>query len=208
MNYKKIGFALAIVLLVASVAMIAVHPRVFAQWGAQNTYWQMGSGGWALNCPPNSCSIQGSVVNMPGLSGPSQLASNSAGSSTNTLVNSGLSFPIVASESGKLNCEFYFTNGSGGGLELSINGPGTPTLLNAYVSINTAAASSAFVNSTGSAWQPALGSTTSTVTTIQHAHLDAAIYNGTTGGTLNVQYADVNTTGTTTLLQGSWCTFP
>lgn len=198
---KRLTAAFAIVVLVAIASL--------AQWGPQNQFWQMGVGSWQVNCPPGACSIQGTVLNLPGTSAKSQLSSNSAGSSTNTLVNSGLSFPIAASEQGTLNCELYFTNGSGGGLELSINGPGTgPSDLAAYASIGTAANTNVFVNSQGTAWQPTLGSATSTVTTMQHAHIDAGVFNGTTAGTLAIQYADVNTTGTTTLLQGSWCTFP
>jgi len=196
---KKAVIAAAGLLLMIGVCM--------AQWGGAGV-WTVPSGGLYLNCPANSCSVSGQYLNFPGLSALSQLSANSAGSSANTLVNSGISFPIAANETGHLNCELYFTNGSGGGLELSVNGPGTPADLAAYASINTSSSASAFVNSQGTSWQPTLGSTTSTVTTVQHAHLDAGVANGTTAGTLALQYADVNTTGTTILLNTSWCTFP
>lgn len=201
--------ATRIAVLTSVVVLLLCVGAVFAQWGGQGTYWNVALGSWRLNCPGASCSVTGDTVNLPGLSAKSQIIADSGGVATNTLTNTGISFPIAANEVGTLNCEIYFTNGSGGGLELSINGPGAaPTELTAYASVGTAAAANTFVNSQGTSWQPALGSTTSTVTTIQHAHLDAGVENGGTAGTLNIQYADVNTTGTTIIKRDSWCAFP
>lgn len=64
-------------------------------------------------------------------------------------------------------------------------------------------------SSQGASWQATLNtSITSTVTTLQLAELSAGIENGPTAGTLNIQFADVNTTGSTVIKRDSWCSFP
>jgi hypothetical protein len=196
------------VLAIAAVFTWDVPKSVFAQWGGGGT-WTVPSGGLTLNCPLNACSVSGQTINLPGLSAFSLLtADNATTSSTTTPVSSGLSFPIAANETGHLDCEIYFTNTSGGGLALDVTGPGTPTYVTARTSIYTAANSAAETVSAGTSWAAVLGSTTSTVTTLQPAHLYATIENGTTAGTLTLQFADVNTTGPTTFKRDSWCTFP
>jgi hypothetical protein len=201
--------AIAVVILFAASAGLLHLPKVFAQWGAGGT-WTVPSGGLYLNCPPNACSVSGQTMNFPGLSAFTVLTADYATtSSTATLINAGaLSFPIAANEVGHLDCEVYFTNTSGGGLELGVNGPGTPTEITARTSIFSAANTSNMAISQGTSWAAILGAATSTVTTIQPAHIYATIENGTTAGTLNLQFADVNTTGPTTLKRDSWCTFP
>ena len=197
---KMLG-ALAATLLLITVA-------AFAQWGVGGI-WTIPSGGLYLNCPLNACSVTGQTLNFPGLSAFSMLtADNATTSSSTTLVNSGLSFPIAANETGHLDCEVYFTNTSGGGLSLAVAGPGTPTEITVRTTIFSAAATSNMAISQGSSYAVSLGAATSTVTTIQPAHLYATIENGSTAGTLALQFADVNTTGPTTMKRDSWCTFP
>jgi hypothetical protein len=192
---------------VAAVVLFMVAAAL-AQWGP-GALWSVPAGGLYLNCPANTCSVVGQVLNFPGLSAFSLLtADGSTTSSTTTLVNTGLSFPIAANQTGHLDCEVYFTNTSGGGLSLAVNGPGTPTEITARSSIFSAANTSNMVISQGTSWAAVLGSTTSTVTTVQPAHLYATIENGSTAGTLALQFADVNTTGPTTIKRDSWCTFP
>jgi len=191
-------------LVIASVATYSF----MAQWGTQGAYYSMGSGGWQLNCPPSSCSITGTVANFPGLSAKSQLTANSAGSSTAGLINTGISFPIAANEVGTLNCTIYFTNDNGGGLTLAVNGPGTPTEVTISAEIESAATTGNLYVSQGTSWATAVGAATSSVTGAQYAQFSGGIENGTTAGTLAVQFSDVNTTGTTTVLRDSWCSFP
>jgi hypothetical protein len=147
-------------------------------------------------------------LNFPGLSAKSQLLADSAGSATTALVNSGISFPLAAGETGTLDCEVLFTNGSGGGLTLAINGPGTPTQVSIHGSIVSAVTTTNQYYSQGATWAVALGAATSTVTTIQSARITAGIENGTTAGTLALQFSDVNTTGSTVIKRDSWCSFP
>lgn len=191
-----------------AVFLVAVAIAAMAQWGSINTWWGVPSGALYLNCPANSCSVVGQVLNFPGLSAKSQLLADSAGSATATLVNSGISFPIAANQTGTLNCEIYFTNGSGGGLSLALNGPGTPTEVTVAAQIASAATTVNLTGSQGTSWAAALGAATSTVTTLQFAELSAGIENGTTAGTLALQFSDVNTTGSTVIKRGSWCSFP
>jgi hypothetical protein len=206
---KRFGITLLVVALMSLGVSVFHLPRVLAQWGGAGV-WTVPSGGLVLNCPPGSCSVAGQNLNFPGLSAFQVLTADyGTTSSSTTLINAGtLSFPIAANETGHLDCEVYFTNTSGGGLELAVNGPGTPTQVTARSSIFSAANTSNMNISQGAAWAVALGSTTSTVTTIQPAHLYATIENGSTAGTLNLQFGDVNTTGPTTLKRDSWCTFP
>jgi len=197
--------------IVGSLALFALifAVHMVAQWGPATGFWQVGSGGFSLNCPGNSCSVSGSVLNFPGLSAKSQLIADSAGSSTTALINSGISFPIAANQTGTLNCAIYFTNASGGGLTLAVNGPGTPTEVTAEAQIAISAILVDPFTSQGTSWAGTLNtSVTSTVTTLQAAELSAGIENGTTAGTLNVQFADVNTTGPTVVKRDSWCSFP
>jgi hypothetical protein len=196
---RLIGFTIAL-LVFSGVAALA-------QWGAGGV-WTVPSGGLYLNCPANSCSVTGQTLNFPGLSAKSQLLADSAGSATTALVNSGISFPLAAGETGTLDCEVLFTNGSGGGLTLAINGPGTPTQVSIHGSIVSAVTTTNQYYSQGATWAVALGAATSTVTTIQSARITAGIENGTTAGTLALQFSDVNTTGSTVIKRDSWCSFP
>jgi hypothetical protein len=136
------------------------------------------------------------------------LAADTAGSATATLVNIFPATPFSVSTNAKymLDCEIYFTNGSGGGLTLAVNGPGTPTELTVVANVASAATTMNFnAVQQSTTYGTAIGAATSTVTTIQYAHLAAGIENGTTSGVINPQYSDVNTTGTTVIKRGSWC---
>ncbi len=200
-------FAVTVVLAVLGISVFHL-PRVLAQWGSGGIF-TVPSGGLYLNCPLSACSVTGQTLNFPGLSAFNMLtADNATTSSTTALVNTGLSFPIAANETGHLDCQVYFTNASGGGLSLAVAGPGTPTEITAQASIYSAANTSNLSISQGTSWAAVLGSTTSTVTTIQPAHVYATIENGSTAGTIALQFADVNTTGPTTIKRDSWCTFP
>lgn len=201
--------AIRIAVVTSVVVLLLCVGAVFAQWGGQANFWQVPLGSWRLNCPANACSVSGDTVNLPGTSAKSQLTADSAGSATTGLINSGISFPIAANQNGTLNCEIYFTNGSGGGLTLALNGPGTPTEVTDAAQIASAASTVNLFSSQGASWQATLNtSITSTVTTLQLAELSAGIENGPTAGTLNIQFADVNTTGSTVVKRDSWCSFP
>lgn len=149
----------------------------------------------------------GSVLSDVRLQGSaSSLAADNVGNATNTLANSGISFPIDASTTYGLECELYYTVGSGGGLTVALNGPASPTKIVLNAAIATAATTMNFnAVSTGTSWQTQVGTATSTVTTTQYAHVTGTVQNGVNAGTLALQYADVNTTGTTTLKAGSAC---
>lgn len=136
------------------------------------------------------------------------LAADNAGSATNTLINSGLSWPIEGGSNYSLDCDVLYTVGSGGGLTIGVNGPGTPTLVSVTANIATAATTMNYnATSSGTTWAQKVGTATSTVTTIQYAHVTAYVQNplANGNGTLALQYADVNTTGTTVLKAGTWC---
>ena len=136
------------------------------------------------------------------------LAADSAGSATNTLVNSGMSWPVEANATYTLQCDISYTSGtSGGGLALSVNGPGTPVNITQMADIATAATTyNLNTPVTGTSWQSQIGTASTTTTTAQRAHYSAQIATSlTVAGTLALQYADINTTGTVTLKRGSWC---
>lgn len=193
----------------AMIALLVVATLAFGQWGSGGI-WTVPSGGLYLNCPLNACSVQGQTINLPGLSAKSQLTAASGGSSTNTLINTGISFPIAANEVGTLNCEIYYTStNSSGGLALGVNGPGSPTEVTIGAQIQTSATAQSIVANQGTSWQTQIGTVADTLTSgLQFAELAGGIENGTTAGTLNVQFADINTSGTVTVARDSWCSFP
>lgn len=198
----------AVVTLAAALFLCAV--TALGQWGGITTFWQMGAGGWRINCPPNSCSITGDTVNLPGLSAKSQLIADSTGSATNTLINSGINFPIAANEVGTLNCEiFYTSSNASGGLDLGLNGPGSPTEVTIAAQIQTNTTAVSIVTSQGTSWQTQIGTAADALTSgIQLAELSGGVENGSTAGTLNVQFSDINTSGSVVVKRDSWCSFP
>jgi hypothetical protein len=192
-----------------AIGLLLVTAVCLAQWGGGGL-WTVPSGGLYLNCPANACSVTGQMLNFPGLSAKSQLLAASAGSATNTLINTGLSFPIAANQVGTLNCEIYYTStSSSGGLALGVNGPGTPTQVTIGAQIQTSATAQSIVSSQGTSWQTQIGTVADTLTSgLQFAELAGGIENGPTAGTLNIQFADINTNGTVTVARDSWCSFP
>lgn len=193
-----------------AVFLVAVAIAAMAQWGGINTWWGVPSGALYLNCPANSCSVVGQVLNFPGLSAKSQLLADATGATTATLANSGLSFPIAASQTGTLNCEIYYTStNASGNLSLAVNGPGTPTEVTLAAQIPTSATAVSLLGSQGTSWAAALTPAGNSVTSgIQLAELSSGIENGTTPGTLAIQFSNISTSGTTTIKRGSWCSFP
>ena len=203
---KRIGASFAfVVALMLSAAFLIPHLR-----GQQaSSWWTIPSGTSFVNCPLGTCSVLGQLLNLNGLSGTSILAADTAGSATNTLVNTGISFPIAANQIGKLTCTIFYTSGtSGGGLTLAVNGPGSPTELTQGVQTGTGATAVAMAQNQGTSWAAQTGTATTTTTTIQWADFEAGVENGTTAGTITLQYANVNTTGTVTVKRDSYCSFP
>ena len=135
------------------------------------------------------------------------LNANTGTSATNTLVNSGMSFTIAANTVYTLDCGIIFTvsTTSGVGLTLGVNGPGTPTEVTLMREINTTATAFRIDSSQGTAWAAKVGATATTVTGLAMAHFYGLIENGSTAGTLAIQYANIGTTGTVILDRGSWC---
>ena len=135
------------------------------------------------------------------------LAADTAGSASNTLVTTGMTFPIAASAKYTLDCDLLFTvsTTSGVGLTLGVNGPGSPTEVSLMRQINTTATAFRVDSSQGTAWAAKVGATATTVTALSLAQFYGSIENGTTAGTLDVQYANIATTGTTVIKRGSWC---
>jgi hypothetical protein len=203
---KRFLFSLG-ALLATIVLCVAV---VMGQWGSPAGFWRVGSGDIYLNCPANSCSSQGQVINLPGLSAKSQLLADSAGSASTTLVNSGISFPIAARQTGTLNCELYFTStNAAGNLQLTVNGPGTPTQVTIAGQVPTSGTTVSLLASQTATWQGLLTPGANSVTSgVQLAEFSGGIENGTSAGTLAVQFSNISASGTTTVKRGSWCSFP
>jgi hypothetical protein len=126
------------------------------------------------------------------------------------LASTGISFPIAANHTGKLSCTIFYTSGtSGGGLTLAVNGPGTaPTELTQAIQVETGPTAVGNYQNQGTSWATQTGTGTTTTTTLQWADFEAGVENGATAGTLTLQYANVNTTGTVTVKRDSWCAFP
>lgn len=205
---EKLCVALLVFVAVVTLACLAFIPLRAQQSASQPT---IPGGTTFLNCVlPITCNVSGQQITLGNANGPKNiLAADNAGSSTNTLIDSGLTtFPIAANQVGVLTCDVYFTNASGGGLTLGINGPGTPAQVTVAGYVFTAAAVDNLLAYQGTSWAQKLGTTTSTVTTLQFAEIKATIENGTTAGAVSLQYADVNTTGPTVLKRGTKCSFP
>lgn len=133
--------------------------------------------------------------------------SDTAGSASNTLVTTGMTFAIAANTSYTLDCNLIFTvsTTSGVGLTLGVNGPGTPTQVSLTRQINTSATAFRVDSSQTATWAAKVGATATTVTALSRAEFSGLIENGSTAGTLDVQYANIGTTGTTIIKRGSWC---
>ena len=128
-------------------------------------------------------------------------------SATNTLVNTGMAFTLAANTVYTLNCDVLFTVSatSGVGLTLGVTGPGTPTQVTLMRQVNTTATAFRVDSSSSAAWGAKMGATATTVTALSFAHLTGTVENGSTAGTLTVQYANIGTTGTVVVKRGSWC---
>ena len=136
-----------------------------------------------------------------------RLTGDTAGSATNTLVTTGMTFSIAASTVYTLSCDILYTvsTTSGVGLTLGVNGPGTPTQVTLMRVMNTTATAFRVDSSASAAWAAKIGTTATTVTALSSAKLSGTIENGTTPGTLDIQYANIGTTGTTIVKRGSFC---
>lgn len=136
-----------------------------------------------------------------------RLTADTSGSTNNNLTNTGMSFPIAANGVYTLDCMILFTVSatSGVGLTLGVNGPGTPAQVTLMRQMNTSTTAQRLDSSTGAAWGAKVGATATTVTSLSRAHFTGLIENGSTAGTLDIQFANIGTTGTTTVKRGSWC---
>lgn len=136
-----------------------------------------------------------------------RLTGDTAGSATNTLVTTGMTFSIAASTTYTLSCDILFTVSatSGVGLTSGVNGPGTPTQVTLMRVINTTATAFRVDSTAGATWAAKVGATATTVTSLSSAKFSGTIENGTTAGTLDIQYANIGTTGTTVVKRGSFC---
>jgi len=174
----------------------------------------------ALASAPTQCSAgnaplgiaaNGNAQNCTTITGGGQsvayLSADTAGSTTNTLVTTGMTFSIAANTKYTLDCNLFFTSSttSGVGLTLGVNGPGSPTEVSLMRQINTTATAFRVDSSQGASWAAKIGATATTVTALSLAHLYGLIENGSTAGTLDIQYANIGTTGTTVVKRGSWC---
>lgn len=137
----------------------------------------------------------------------SLLTGDTGTSANNTLINTGMSFSLAPGTAYTLDCNILFTvsTTSGVGLTLGVSGPGTPTQVTLMRHVNTAATAFRVDSSTGAAWGAKIGATATTVTALSLARLSGTIENGTTAGTLNIQFSNIGTTGTTVVKRGSWC---
>ena len=123
-------------IVLISVGLLAVALIAFAQQPGNS--WTLPGGTKWINCPLGTCNVSGQAINLTGLSQTVQLIADTAGSATNTLVTTGITFPIAANQTGKMACTIYYTSGtSGGGLTLAVTGPGSPTELTQASQINT-----------------------------------------------------------------------
>ncbi len=136
-----------------------------------------------------------------------RLTADTGGSATNTLVTTGMTFSLAASTTYTLDCNILFTVSatSAVGLTLGVNGPGTPTQVTLMRLMNTTATAFRLDSTAGATWAAKIGATATTVTSLSSARLTGTIENGTTAGTLDVQYANIGTTGTTVVKRGSFC---
>ena len=118
-----------------------------------------------------------------------------------------MAFTLAASTTYTLHCDILFTVSatSAVGLTLGVTGPGSPAQVTLLRHMNTTATAFRLDSSASAAWGAKIGATATTVTSLSYAHLTGTIENGTTPGTMTVQYANIGTTGTTVVKRGSWC---
>lgn len=136
------------------------------------------------------------------------LTANSSGSASATLVTAGMTFSIAASTNYTLECMMYHNESatSGVGFAFGVSGPGTPTGVTLHMFNQTTQTAFRSDWQSGTAWGAAIGATATTYDTNPTlAHVTGLIQNGTTAGTLTIEYANIGTTGTVTLYKGSWC---
>lgn len=137
------------------------------------------------------------------------LTADSTQSASATPVNSGLVFPIVANGIYYLECDVWFNMTTTlGGINLYVNGPGTPTRIatDALFPTNiTTGAALLDVPTTGTAYQATMASGTITGTGNGHVRLAASIQTGSSAGSLVPQFSNNGTTGLTKLLNGTTC---
>lgn len=136
-----------------------------------------------------------------------RLTADTSGSTNNNLTNTGMSFSLEANGIYTLDCQILFTVSatSSVGLTLGVNGPGTPTQVKLMRQMNTSVTAQRVDSSASAAWGAKVGATATTVTSLSRAHFTGLIENGSTAGTLDIQYANIGTTGTTVVKRGSWC---
>lgn len=135
-------------------------------------------------------------------------ADASPGSTTNTLGSSGMTFSISANTKYTLECQMMMqvSTTSGVGFTLGVTGPGSPTEVTLAMDNWTSQTARRSEWSQGTAWAAKLGATATTYSSNPlPVTFTGLIENGSTAGTLTIEYANIGTTGTTTLKRGSWC---
>jgi hypothetical protein len=136
------------------------------------------------------------------------LTADATGSTSNTLATSGMTYSLAASTVYTMQCEMMFTVSatSAVGFTFGVAGPGTPTEVTIHMLNQTTQTAMRSEWSQTATWGAKVGATATTFNTNPvRAEINGLIENGTTAGTLTIQFANIGTTGTTTLKRGSWC---
>ena len=117
----------------------------------------------------------------------------------------GLTFPMAASTSYSFVCELsYLTAITTTALQVSMNGPASPTAVR--YTVQTATSATAVHNASQSAYEantnPASG-----LTTALPVRIAGTVTNGPTAGTLAVRMRSEVAASSVTVQRGSWCAF-
>lgn len=136
------------------------------------------------------------------------LNANTTTSASTTLISTGMTFALAASTTYTLDCQLQMkvsTNATNG-FSVGLAGPGTPTEVTVAMDNWTSQTARRSEWSQGTAWGVRLGATATTYSTNPlPVHMTALVENGTTSGTLTIEFSNVSTTGTVTVYRGSWC---
>lgn len=141
------------------------------------------------------------------------LIADATGSASATLANitwaNSCTFPVAASTVYSYYCDVESTStNAAGGLFMGITGPVSPVASNYTLSQATSATLSAYhnISQTTTYSTTGAGVVAQTITTTWPAHFAGTFENGTTAGTLSMQFANGSATGSTVLKRGSFCT--
>jgi hypothetical protein len=137
-----------------------------------------------------------------------RLAADTGGSTSATLGSTGMTFPIAASQVLSFTCQVVVTStSSSGGIFMGITGPTTPTNV-AYQIIGAKGGQANFNSALSQASYSTTGIGLIGINTGVSLPVifSGTLENGSTAGTLTIQFANGSGTGTAVVKRGSFCT--